>query len=344
MTLPALKGIWPFARQFIVLPSLNPAILCSFEDSPWNSSAKRVLGYSTRLRIKITTVFLLLFLLLFASCSSVPKRPAEIFAVLSMTETQLGLANKEADQGNYTEALNLLSEAWRLAVLSDRPQLRIRVNLSRGNVLYALGRITEAEKIWKEAEAEALFAQEPSLAAASRAYRLRSQLLAGSIDPQEARALIMAEQDALKSDKLLSAVGWTVRGLAEKELGLYEEAERSVGNALSIHEKERYLEQAAYDWYLIASIRSVNGDYAAAIAALNQAINFDRRAENSFGLAMDWAAMGNVFLKMGNEDPAVISWRRAADILRAMDKTAQAKEIESRIKTDRQSPEINKSR
>jgi tetratricopeptide (TPR) repeat protein len=286
--------------------------------------------------------FLLLWIL--ASCSSVPKRPAEIFSVLSMTETQLGLANKEADQGNYAEALNLLAEAWRLAMLSDRPQLRIRVNLSRGNVLYALGRITEAEKTWKEAEAEAAFAQEPSLIAASRAYKLRSQLLAGRIDPQEARALIMTEQDALKSDKLLYAMSWTVKGLAEKEMGLYGDAEKSVNNALSIHEKERYLEQAAYDWYLIASIRSVDGNYAAAIAALNQAINFDRRAENSFGLAMDWAAMGNVFLKMGDEDSAVISWRRAADILRAMDKTAQAREIESRIKTDRQGPEINKFR
>ncbi|MDR2211869.1 MAG: hypothetical protein LBO65_10475 [Spirochaetaceae bacterium] len=261
-----------------------------------------------------------------------------------MTETQLGLANKEADQGNYAEALNLLSEAWRLAVLTDRPHLRIRVNLSRGNVLYSLGRTAEAEKIWKEAETEAAFAQDPSLTAASRVYRLRSQLLAGRVNPQEARALIMNEQDALKSDKLLSALAWTVKGLAEKELGLYAEAEKSVGNALSIHEKERYLEQAAYDWYLIASIRSVGGNYTQAMAALNQAIEFDRRAENAFGLAMDWAAMGNVFRKMADEDSAVLSWRRAADILRAMDKNAQAREIENRIKVDRQDSGTSKNR
>jgi tetratricopeptide (TPR) repeat protein len=289
-------------------------------------------------------IFTLLLALAFVSCSSVPKRPAEVFTVLSMTETQLGLANKEADQGNYAEALNLLSEAWRLAVLTDRPHLRIRVNLSRGNVLYSLGRTAEAEKIWKEAETEAAFAQDPSLTAASRVYRLRSQLLAGRVNPQEARALIMNEQDALKSDKLLSALAWTVKGLAEKELGLYAEAEKSVGNALSIHEKERYLEQAAYDWYLIASIRSVGGNYTQAMAALNQAIEFDRRAENAFGLAMDWAAMGNVFRKMADEDSAVLSWRRAADILRAMDKNAQAREIENRIKVDRQDSGTSKNR
>jgi len=103
-------------------------------------------------------------------------------------------------------------------------------------------------------------------------------------------------------------------------------------NALSVHEKGRYLEQAAYDWYLIASIRSVAGNYDSAIDALNQALGFDRRAENSFGLAMDWAAMGDVFRKSGNESNAVMSWRRSAEIFRAIGKNALAQEVESRIK------------
>jgi hypothetical protein len=35
MTLPALKGgVSSFARKFIVLPGLNPAIFRRFEDSP----------------------------------------------------------------------------------------------------------------------------------------------------------------------------------------------------------------------------------------------------------------------------------------------------------------------
>jgi hypothetical protein len=78
--------------------------------------------------------------------------------------------------------------------------------------------------------------------------------------------------------------------------------------------------------------------------ALGEAINFDRRAENSFGLAMDWSAMGSVFRKMGNEDAAALSWRRAAEIFRAMDKPAQAREVESRIKTDSRRQDPGKSR
>jgi tetratricopeptide (TPR) repeat protein len=164
-------------------------------------------------------------------------------------------------------------------------------------------------------------------------------LLSGKVNAEEVLALVQNEQNVLKSDKLLSAVAWTVRGLAEKELAQYEDAEKSVRNALSIHDSGRYLEQAAYDWYIIASIRSVAGNYPSAIDALNQAVSFDRRAENTFGLAMDWSAMGNVFRRMGQEDSAAISWRRSAEIFRSMDMAAQAREVEGRIKTENTRPD-----
>jgi tetratricopeptide (TPR) repeat protein len=247
-----------------------------------------------------------------------------------MIETQLGLANKEADQGNFTKALVFLDEAWRLALLSDRPAPRIRVNLSRGNVLYSLGRTAEAEQIWRDAEAEADLAGEPVLAAAGRVYMARSRLMSGRLEPGEALALVEGEQNNLKSDKLLAAMGWTVRGLAEKELGRYAGAEKSLRTALSTHEGGNYLEQAAYDWYIIASVRSVAGNYPGALEALNQSLALDRRAENSFGLAMDWAAMGDVYRKMSRKEEARDSWRRAARIFRAMDMESQAREMEKR--------------
>jgi len=279
---------------------------------------------------KIQAVFLLLSLM-FASCSSAPQRPVEVFTVQSMADTLIGQANREADQGNYAEALNLLNEAWRLAVITDRPALRIRVNMARANAHYSLGRIEEAEKIWREAEMEANFTREPMLASASRVFQARSLLLSGKANPEEILALVQSEQNNLKSDKLLYAMSWTVKGMAEKDLGRYEDAEQSIMNALSIHNKERYLEQAGYDWYLIASIRSVAGNHRAAVEALFQALNFDRRAENSYGIAMDWAAMGDVSRNIGNENFAVMSWRRSAEIFRAINKNALAEEVESRI-------------
>jgi len=271
-----------------------------------------------------------LFLFLLSSCSSVPKRAPEVFSVQSITDTLIGQANKEADQGNYKEALLLLTEAWRLAVTTDRPALRIRVNLGIANAHFALGQTDEAERIWRTAEREARFSDDTLLASACRVFRTRSMLLVGKANPEDALALVLEEMPKLKNDKLFYAVSWTVKGMAEKELGRYPEAEKSVMNALSVHEKYNYLEQAGYDWYLIASIRSVAENYEGAIQALDRAITYDRRAENAFGLAMDWAAKGDVFKKMGNENSSNMSYRRSGEIFRAMDKLAHAKEVESR--------------
>lgn len=274
-----------------------------------------------------TSLFLSAFFL-FASCSSVPKRPAEIFTTQTMTETQLQEAAREADRGGYTRALTLLDEAWRLAVSTDRPVLRIRVRLLRGNVLFYLGKRDEAEALWTRAESEAVEAGETVLAAACRIYRQRSALGTDSSAAEEIRAGVRDELKTLQSDKLHTALAWTVIGLAEKELGLFDEAEKSLKNALSIHEGGRYLEQAAYDWYLIASVRSVAENYESALAALDLALAFDRRAENTFALGMDWAAKGEVYRKMGEEEKAGAALRRSGEIFISLRLDEQAGAVE----------------
>jgi tetratricopeptide (TPR) repeat protein len=270
---------------------------------------------------------------LLASCSSVPKRPAEVFVLQTMTETQLQIANAEADRGNYAEALSLLVEAQRLAVSTDRPALRVRVSISRGNVLFYLGRRQEAEDAWQTAQEEAEAEGDKVLAAACRIYRQRGVLSADSSAAEEVFATVQAELVNVKSDKLFTALAWTVIGLAEKELGRFENAEKSIRNALSIHEGGRYLEQAGYDWYLIASVRSVAENYQGALDALDAALGFDRRAENTFALGMDWTARGDVLRKMGSEAAAVAAWRRAAEIFRSLLLEEQALAAESRIET-----------
>jgi tetratricopeptide (TPR) repeat protein len=248
-----------------------------------------------------------------------------------MTETQLTIANTEADRGNYAEALSLLAEAWRMAVSTDRPALRVRVGISRGNVLFYLGRRQEAEAVWETARKEAETAGNRVLAAACRIYRQRSLLSADGSTAEEVLAAVQTELGEVKSDKLFTALAWTVIGLAEKELDRFENAEKSLRNALSIHEDDRYLEQAAYDWYLIASVRSVAENYQGALAALDAALGFDRRAENTFALGMDWTARGDVLRKMGEEDEAVAAWRRAAEIFRSLQLEEQALAAEARI-------------
>ncbi|MDR2259206.1 MAG: hypothetical protein LBE14_08685, partial [Treponema sp.] len=199
-----------------------------------------------------------------AACSTAPKRPAEVFKLRDRAESQLDLANKEADRGSYETALVLLDDARRIAVSVDDPPLRIRTGLSRGNALFSLGRGEEASGAWEAAFQEAETTGRRDLSALCRIHIARGRLLSAAGDTAAARAVreeVGREMVFIKSDDYYTAFAWVVAGLADKELGRYGDAEESAQKALDIHEKGRYLEQAAYDWFLIASIRSVAGQY-----------------------------------------------------------------------------------
>jgi tetratricopeptide (TPR) repeat protein len=272
--------------------------------------------------------------LLGVSCSTLPKRPAEVRKLRGMAESQLDLANTEADRGNYETALVLLTEARRIAVSVDDLSLRIRTGLSRGNVLFSLGRGEEASGAWEAALLEAEAAGRRDLSALSRIHIARGRLLSASgEDAAAARAVreeVGREIAFIKSDAYYTAFGWVVAGLAEKALGRYGDAEDSVHKALGIHEKGRYIEQAAYDWFLIASIRSVAGQYAGAQTALESAMALDRRVENSWGLAADWRALGDVLKKAGDAAAAGAAYRRSAEVFRSLGMDDAAADAESR--------------
>jgi tetratricopeptide (TPR) repeat protein len=269
-----------------------------------------------------------------AACSTAPKRPVEIVEQRTMAESQMELANRAADQGDYGTALLLLDDSWRIAVGADDPSLRIRTDLSRGNVLFSQGRGEEAARAWAAALAEAELSGLEELAAISRIHIARGALLAAGEGAGRAgtiREEVRRELGRVKSDPFYIAFGWVAAALADKEAGRYDEAEASVKKALAFHEKQRFLEQAAYDWYLIAWIRSTAGRYAAAREALESALALDRRAENSWGLATDWRALGDVQKKAGNTVEAEAAYRRAAEIFEVLGMDDAAKEAAGRM-------------
>jgi tetratricopeptide (TPR) repeat protein len=239
-----------------------------------------------------------------------------------MTETQLEMVNQEADRGNYEKALEQLTEARRLAVSSDNPGQLVRTSLARANILFYLGRTDEAAVYWDEAAAEAELSGDTELGALTRIYQIRAQFLSKSVPASEVIALVEQEQPAITKDRLSMALSWTVIGLAHKDLSHWNEADVALKKALEIHEKDRYLEQAAYDWYLIASVWSVAGDYDSALEALQHALEFDRRAENTYGLSMDWYAFGEVYKKAGRDKEAQAAYTRSEIITQALNNEA----------------------
>lgn len=271
-------------------------------------------------------------LLLIAACSSAPKPPAEIFTLRHLAETNLKLAVKEADRGNYTEAWEIAAEARRLAVSADDPPLLVKTGLAQGNILWGLGRRDEAEAAWGAALAEAERAGLAELEAVCRVHQARGRLLdMEGGDVTGIRAALMADLGRIKTDQLAAALAWTVIGMAERQERRWAEAEGAFKKALAIHDGGRYLEQCAYDWYLIASTRSLAGDYEGALEALERALEYDRRAEYTYGIGKDWLAVGDVNRKFSRTAQAESAYRRALEIFRAANLDDDAAEAERRL-------------
>ena len=277
--------------------------------------------------------FFVLWVFLLSVCSTPPKNPGEISDLRRRAESQLELANKQADRDSFEEALAMVDEAKRLGIAADDPDLRTRAGLLRGNVLFSLGREDEAAAEWNEALSEAERTGNAELAAVSRIHIARGKLRSpgGKAGAQSVLDETNRNLAQIKSSRHYIAFAWTLVGLAEKELGRYDRAEAALNNSLKIHEKDRYFELAAYDWYLTASFRSLSRDYNGARQALEKAIAFDRRIENSWGLASDWRALGDVEKKAGNAEAARAAYIRASEIFRSIESPAAAEEALSRI-------------
>ena len=270
-------------------------------------------------------------ILIFSGCSSAPKNRGDINNLRRQAENLLEMGNRESGRGNYETALIMLGEAKRNAILSDDPSVIVRCTLSRANVLYSLSRIDEAFDEWEAAIAEAQKSANRELLSVTRIFLSRGNLVTQRASAQSVLDEVNREQSNIKTDKLYIAFSWQVKGLALRALGSYKEAEDAIKRSLEIHEKERYLENASYDWYTIASIRSLAGNTQGALQALESSIAIDRRIENSWGLAASWRAMGDVYRKAGSEQEALEAYYRARAIYEALGNSYETAEIDRKI-------------
>ena len=286
-------------------------------------------------RVKHLLIFIfiagLTLLFVSISCSSAPKNTGDVYDLRSRAESMLDAGNRDAERGKFDNALLLLDECKRSAIIADDPSLIIRSGLSLGNVLFSVRRTDEAFAEWEYAIAEAQRLGNTELISVSRVFKARGDLVSGRAGAQSVLDEVNRESANIKNNRLYIAFSWQVRGLALRSLGSYREAEDAVKRSLDIHERDGYLENASYDWYTIASIRSMAGDTQGALTALDLSIAIDRRIENSWGLAASWRAAGDIYRNAGNSAQAAQAYNRARAIYLAMGDSGGAAEIDKRM-------------
>lgn len=277
--------------------------------------------------------FFLIYAIAFISCSSAPKRPTQITTTYNLGINQLDSANVESERGNYKLAENLLDEAWRLAVSIDSVELRVLTKLSQGNLAFYQNNQEVATKMWQEAFEEAEDAHNDELSALSKIYQTRGILSWGNPDNNinspaanlknqnsKENALLVIQivssemANLKKSNQLYTAYAWMLLGFAKKQLGQWQQAVEHFKTSEKIHEDMLYLELAAYDWFAIASVHSVADNYEQAVNSINKAIEFDRRAENTYGLANDYLALSEIYKKSGQIELSQKALKRSKEI------------------------------
>ena len=282
-------------------------------------------------RIKIISIPVFLMILIYASCSSAPKNSGDVYHLRLQAEDGLEAANREAERGNFENALSLLTGFKRNAILADDLSLITRISLARGNVLYSLGRTDDAFAEWDYALKEASLLGDSELLSVAKIFYARGNILTGRKTARAVLDEVTFESANIKKNRLYIAFSWQVTGLALRELGLWSEAEEAMRKSLAIHEKDNRLENASYDWYTIASVRSLSGDISGAVRALETSINIDRRIENSWGLASSWRALGDVFRKAGRERDALDAYRRSRSIYIDMGNDFEVEQLDRKI-------------
>jgi len=279
---------------------------------------------------KVIGILTLLIIFGLGSCSTAPKITGDVNVIRRTVEIGLESVNREVGQGNFVNAENFLIEYKRLAILTDDSSLIIRVCLSYGNVLLSLGKANEAYAEWDNAIAEAQKSNNKELLSVAKIFKARGDLLLEKGTPQSVIDEVNREIVNIKNN-LFTAYSWQTKGLAQRATGSYGEAEESIKKSLDIHEKAKALESVSFDWYTIASIRSLAGNSEGALKALETAITFDRRIENSFGLAANWRAIGDIYRKMGRNEDALEAYKRSRAIFKAMGNENEVTDVDNRM-------------
>lgn len=258
--------------------------------------------FSTQGKNFTTAAKLFLSILLFASCSSGPKRTMQITTIYNACNTSLESANNCILNGDYEKASSLLSIASNQAISIDNYDLIISVNLAYVSLClsYNPPKTEEAWDFLHTATSLIKFSSSDEKNEALCNIAKNRILIANnslSTDFVTALAEMKDAMNVFKNEPYNQAQCYSIIGDLNRLKNDYTAAEKAYSQAEKIYTSERYLSEIGITWYKIAQNRSLSGNKKTALQALSKAIYYDRLAENSMGLGADYYIKAVILLK-----------------------------------------------
>ena len=238
-------------------------------------------------------------LISFANCSSTPSQPDEIVTKKNQALEFLKYGNDYFKLSLYDKALEYYFLALAYYVSVDNESGVIQIKSSIGSVYAATDNFSEALKIYEDALAKAKKNNLTSLVAQLDIKISEVYLRLHELD--KALSYILAAKNLPQSAIPLEDLAILYHNLAaiQKAQKKYLEATANLKEAQKINLYLKRYAELASNYYMLALIYYDQANYAKALENLNIALDYDKRVENTWGIAKDLLAFGKVYAKSG---------------------------------------------
>jgi tetratricopeptide (TPR) repeat protein len=239
--------------------------------------------------------FALSFMLI-VSCSSAPPRSDTITAMRDQAAQNSGYAEAYFRQGRYDLALQFFTQSLNQNTSIDYAEGITQSYVAIGKTYLAMGSLDMAEDILVKAK-------EKSRAAGPSLFFISSnslgELYLAKGDPQKALTVFdeALSMPASSRTPAQTALLFHNLGTAQKNLGNLPSALEYFGKSLDINTAGKLFESAAADYYMIASVYSLQARFEDAVKSAETALSLDKKIESSPGIAQDLYALGLIAAK-----------------------------------------------
>ncbi len=252
----------------------------------------------------------LLCLLLLASCSSAPARSDTVNVKKVRAAQDLESGKTAYSQGRYELALQLFTRSLSQYTSIDDADGVVRSYNAIGKSYIALGSLDLAQEIFLRAR-ERASSVGPSLRFETQTNLGELYLAMGDARTAQSTLLEALAMPASARSPAQTAVLHHDLGTAERDLGNSAKSLEYFGLSLQANLSGKFFEEAASDYYMIASVYSREGSYEEALRNANLALAYDKRIENSPGIGKDLHALGLITTKKGDTAAAFDYFQRS---------------------------------
>jgi tetratricopeptide (TPR) repeat protein len=248
--------------------------------------------------------------LVVVACSTAPAKSDTVTTMKTQATQNAAFGDGYYRQGRFDLALQFYLQALNEYTSVDDVEGIVLTYNDIGMTYIAMGSYDAAEPLLLKAQDTARSVSQPLLLTSS--INLGELYLAKG-DATKALATFQEGLNlpAKARTPMNTAILYHDTGTAQKSLGDLSAALASFGKSLEINLANKYIQEAAGDYYMIASVYSKQGSYDEATKNALLALAADKQIESSPGIAHDLYALGLIAAKKPDMASAYDYFQRA---------------------------------